>query len=124
MSHADDRKKAAEVIKNAMTSRSDSAPPLSEEDAILLRMQSAMRDLSRPSSPSKRRERKIKRSETKGNQAALRQTNNYVRSVYTSTDEARKTFINVIPMISTREVGPGDRYNDEYGCHGKDTQSR
>lgn len=124
MTSKDDRKKAAEVIKNAMTSGPTSDEKTSSEDAILLRMQAAMRDLARPSNPSKRRERKVTRLEPKGTQAARKQTKNYVRSVYTSAAEARKSFINVYPTISTREVGPGDQYNSDYPCHGKDTESR
>lgn len=124
MTSKDDRKKAADIIANAMMSGPTSDEKASSEDAILMRMQKAMRDLSRPSAPSKRRERKVTRLETKGNQAALRQTKNYVRSAYTTAAEARKTFINVYPTISTREVGPGDQYNSDYPCHGKDTESR
>lgn len=124
MTSKDDRKKAAEVIQNAMTSRPSSDEKLSPEDAILLRMQKAMRDIQRPSYPSKRRERKVLRGETKGNQAARKLTKSFVRNVYTTTEEAQKTFINVIPIISTREVGPGDLYNPDQGCHGKETNSR
>lgn len=119
-----DKKKAAEVIQNAMTSRPSPDEKLSPEDAILLRMQKAMRDIQRPSYPSKRRERKVTRSETKGNQAARKLTKSFVRNVYTTTEEAQKTFINVIPIISTREVGPGDQYNSDKSCHGKETNSR
>lgn len=128
MSSKDDRKQAADIIKNAMMSRSDSddknSERLSTEDALLLRMQQAMRDLERPSYPSKRRQRKVRRLVTKGNQAALRQTGNYVKQVYTSSAEAQRSYIYVYPEISTREVGPGDRYNSDYGLHGKETGPR
>lgn len=124
MTSKDDKKKAAEVIKNAMTSRpksSSNRDKLSGEDAALLRMQKAMRDIARPSIPGKRRERKPRRNVSKRNRIILNTTSNSIKQIYQNPEDFAKSFINVNPTISTREVGPGDRYNSDYNCHGKET---
>lgn len=121
----DDKKLAAEAIKNAMTSRPISNPQVKEEtlsleDQILLRMSRAIRDIKKPPHPSKNRERRVRRTPPRGSQ----QTKNYVTSVYVTLEEAKRAFIDVNPTVTTREVGPGDRYNDRNYTHGKETNSR
>lgn len=119
-----DKKKAADIIKNAMMSRPSSDEKLSEEDKILLRMQRAMRDIARPSNPSKRSARKPRRNVSKRNVQILNSTSNYVKQIYQSPSEFARGFINVNPIISTREVGPGDRYNADQYSPGRETKSR
>lgn len=96
-------------------------------DIILQRMVEADRDIRRPPVTPKRRLPKITRMTSSRQARALKGTPSMIRAIYQTPEQASRT--NPTDESSrkvkkTREVGPGDRYNSDYPCHGKETGSR
>lgn len=94
-------------------------------DRTLQRMLALDKAIRKPPVPPSRRQPKITRMQS-GRQTKVSQgTRNFTKAVYQTPEQAAASTISTYdtsyPSNSTREVGPGDVYNNTYGCHGKET---
>jgi hypothetical protein len=94
------------------------------ENSVLERMVALDREIRKPANPIRRRQPKVTRMQSKRMQEIQQQTNNPIRAIFQTPEQAERGTITGEPDVTTREVGPGDLYNNNYGCEGKETGSR
>lgn len=93
------------------------------EADILERFVAKAAELSRTSAPTRRRMPRITRMTRPEMRNGSRGSVNPVRAIYQNTETARDQTIAREVVNPTREVGPGDEYNNVYST-GKETQER
>lgn len=95
-----------------------------EHDRILMMMQQFDREIRRTATPVRRHQPRVTRMQSSRMRTVSSGTSNGVKAIYQSPEQAARTTITGEPEYTTREVGPGDRYNKDYTCEGKETKSR
>src|SRR6266571_4741153 len=83
------------------------------EDAILTYFQKADKEIRKPSEPPSRWQPKIVRHQSREQTIVSGQSKNPIKAIYTPESEWSQTPLLREDAVTTREVGPGDRYNSE-----------
>jgi hypothetical protein len=95
------------------------------KDRILQEMLALDKAIRKPPVPPSRRQPKVTRMVSRRQTIVSQGTRNFTKAVYQTPEQAGSNTITYdnpsYPSNATREVGPGDKHNNTYGCHGKET---